>query len=119
MDIEALRQYSLTKRGPVREETPFGENVLVYKVRGKIFLLLNLADHPLAINLKCDPTHAIELRERYPAVQAGYHMNKKHWNTVTLDGSIPIDEVRRIIDESYAEVVKGLSKRDRARLSSS
>lgn len=87
---------------------PFGEDVLVFKVNGKIFLLVRLMARPLTINLKCDPQRAVELRERYEAVQPGYHMNKIHWNTVILDGTIPAKEVTAMIDHSFDEVLKGI-----------
>ncbi len=105
MDIDTIREYCLRKPGKVREDMPFGDGVLVFKIEGKIFLLMRLETRPLSINLKCDPVRALELRERYESVQPGYHMNKKHWNTVTLDGTIPIKEVFAMIDHSYEQVV--------------
>ena len=87
MDIESLRDYCLNKKDST-ESFPFGEDTLVFKVKGKIFALVNLGGD-LSINLKCDPSLAIELRERYTSVTSGYHMNKKHWNTINLDGSVP------------------------------
>jgi predicted DNA-binding protein (MmcQ/YjbR family) len=99
MNIETLREYCISKKG-ARESFPFGEDTLVFKVNEKIFALVNL-DGDLSINLKCDPVLAIELREKYAAVNGGYHMNKKHWNTVCLDGSIPDKEVLSWIDHSY------------------
>jgi len=99
MDIESLREYCISKKGAT-ESFPFGEDTLVFKVTGKIFALVNL-DGDLSINLKCDPTLAIELRERYSSVTSGYHMNKKHWNTVLLDGSVPDKEILSWIDHSY------------------
>ena len=93
---------------------PFGEDTLVFRVNGKIFLLMRLMAHPLSINLKCDPVRAVELRERYESVQPGYHMNKKHWNTVVLDGRIPTKEVFAMIDHSYEMVLDG-KKNVRAR----
>jgi predicted DNA-binding protein (MmcQ/YjbR family) len=104
MDVESLREYCISKK-EVTESFPFGDDTLVFKVNGKIFALVNL-DGDLSINLKCDPTIAIELRERYSSVTSGYHMNKKHWNTVFLDGSIPDKEVFSWIDHSY-ELVMG------------
>ncbi|MDH3252806.1 MAG: MmcQ/YjbR family DNA-binding protein [Ignavibacteria bacterium] len=115
MDIEAIRTYCLKKPGHITEETPFGDAVLVFKVQGKMFLLANLSQFPLTINLKSEPSRAIELRERYDAVRPGYHMNKKHWNTVTLDGSLPAPVVRQMIDESYAGVVNVLKRSARPR----
>ena len=101
MDIDAIREYCLGKPGKVKEDMPFGEDTLVFKVQGKIFLLLSMMARPLTINLKCDPERAVNLRERYDSVQPGYHMNKKHWNTVILDGKIPTKEVLAMIDHSY------------------
>jgi predicted DNA-binding protein (MmcQ/YjbR family) len=103
MDIESLREYCISKKG-VTESFPFGDDTLVFKVKGKIFALVNL-NGDLSINLKCDPTLAIELRERYSSVTSGYHMNKKHWNTVIIDGSIPDKEVFSWIDHSYGLVL--------------
>jgi len=100
MDIVALRDYCISKNG-AGESFPFGDDTLVFKVKDKIFALVNLYGD-LSINLKCDPALAIELRERYSAVTAGYHMNKKHWNTVMLDGSVPDKEVFSWIDHSYS-----------------
>jgi len=103
MNIETLREYCISKKG-VTESFPFGEDTLVFKAGGKIFALVNL-DGDLSINLKCDPGLAIELRERYSSVTPGYHMNKKHWNTVLLDGSIPDKEVLSWIDHSYDLII--------------
>ena len=99
MDIESLRLYCISKRDAT-ECLPFGDDTLVFKVGGKIFALANLDGDP-TVNLKCDPALAIELRERYSSVIPGYHMNKKHWNTIILDGSIPDKEVFAWIDHSY------------------
>jgi predicted DNA-binding protein (MmcQ/YjbR family) len=99
MDIESLREYCLSKKF-VTESLPFGIDTLVFKVNGKIFALVNL-DGDLSINLKCDPALAIDLREKYTSVTPGYHMNKKHWNTILLDGSIPDKDVLSWIDHSY------------------
>jgi predicted DNA-binding protein (MmcQ/YjbR family) len=106
LTVDALREYCLRKSGKVTEGFPFGEDILVFKVNKKIFLLLPLDVHPQTMNLKCDPERAIELRERYDAVQPGYHMNKKHWNTIVLDGSIPPQEIRAMIDHSF-DLVSG------------
>ncbi|MEW5799146.1 MAG: MmcQ/YjbR family DNA-binding protein [Bacteroidota bacterium] len=108
MNLADLREYCLNKKGKITEEFPFDEETLVFKVFGKMFLLTNVNDIPLSMNLKCDPERAIELRERYPAVKPGYHMNKKWWNTVDADGSIPDGLVYELIDHSYDEVVKNL-----------
>jgi len=99
MNIETLREYCLSKDA-VTESFPFGDDTLVFKVNGRIFVLANL-EGDLTINLKCDPTVAIELRERYASVIPGYHMNKKHWNTILADGSIPDKEIFSWIDNSY------------------
>jgi len=99
MNIETIREYCISKP-EATEGFPFGEDTLVFKVRGKIFALASLdGDH--TVNLKCDPGFALELREKYPAVTPGYHMNKKHWNTIILDGSVPDKEVLTWIDRSY------------------
>ncbi len=100
MHIEELREYCLTL--PAAEEgCPFGETTLVFKVAGKIFLLTSLGEHPLKFNVKCLPEKAIELREEYPCVLPGYHMNKKHWNTIVVDGSLPNRRLKKFIEESY------------------
>jgi predicted DNA-binding protein (MmcQ/YjbR family) len=104
MNIEILREYCIAKKN-VSESFPFGDDTLVFKTAGRIFALVNL-DGDLSINLKCDPSLAIELRERYSSVIPGYHMNKKHWNTVYIDGSIPDKEVFSWIDHSYDLVLK-------------
>jgi predicted DNA-binding protein (MmcQ/YjbR family) len=101
IDLESVREYCLRKKGKVIEDFPFGDDVLVVKVNGKIFVLIRMNVVPIRINLKCDPELAIELRERYAAVIPGYHMNKKYWNTVVLDGSIPPKEVYKMIDHSF------------------
>lgn len=115
MNLEELRTYCLSKKG-TSEGTPFGEGVLVYKVAGKMFALTSPDDVPLTVNLKCDPERAADLREQYEAVQPGYHMNKKHWNTITLDGSLGRALVRELIDHSYDVVVQGLKKSEREAL---
>lgn len=109
MDLETFRQYCLGKLAAT-ESTPFGEDVLVFKVGGKIFALAPLDEVPATANLKCNPDMALELRDRYEQVRPGYHMNKKHWNTVELDSGIPDAELRRMIDHSYELVVKNLPK---------
>ncbi|MEQ9261809.1 MAG: MmcQ/YjbR family DNA-binding protein [Owenweeksia sp.] len=117
MNIEDLRAYCLAKPGTT-EGTPFGEDVLVFKVVGKMFALTSLASVDLRVNLKCDPALAIELREQYPSVLPGYHMSKKNWNTVIIDGSVPDKQIREWIDDSYKLVVAGLSKKLREQLNS-
>ena len=105
MDIEQLWQYCKSK--PEAEEGfPFGPETLVFKVKGKIFLLASLAKQPLQFNVKCDPEKAIELREKYACVVPGYHMNKKLWNTVIIDGTIPTLQLKEFIDDSYFLVCK-------------
>ncbi len=115
MNFDSLRAYCLAKK-EVTEGTPFGPDVLVFKVAGKIFALTGIDNHPTTVNLKCDPERAIELRERYEAVQPGYHMNKAHWNTIVFDGSITDSELRELIDHSYTLIVQSLKKADRDRL---
>ncbi len=106
MNIEEFRVYCLAKKG-VTEELPFDNVTLVYKVMGKIFALTNSIGD-FTINLKCDPGLALELREQYPSVLPGYHMNKQHWNTVIVDGSIPAKLICQWIDHSYDLVVRTL-----------
>ena len=115
MNIEDIRKYCLSLSG-TEEDYPFGEDTLVFKVAGKIFALASLDSIPLHINLKCDPETAIELREMYEAVIPGYHMNKKHWNTVILDGTIKAKELKEWIKNSYNLVVNGLSKSAKKKL---
>jgi predicted DNA-binding protein (MmcQ/YjbR family) len=100
MNIESLRDYCLSK--PDTEETlPFGPNTLVFKVNRKVFLLAGLDEQPLSFNVKCDPDKAVDLREQHPCVLPGYHMNKKHWNTVIVDGSVSSKQLKEWIDWSY------------------
>ena len=102
---------------PAAEETyPFGENVAVIKVRGKMFALVPLSEGPGSINLKCEPGRALELREAYTGIRPGYHQNKRHWNTVELDGSVEDDVVRGLIEDSYDLVVAALPRAARAEL---
>jgi predicted DNA-binding protein (MmcQ/YjbR family) len=112
MDLETLRIYCLKKKS-VTESFPFGESTLVFKVCGKIFLLIGLDNIPLQCNVKCDPEKAEDLRESWAGVIPAFHMNKKHWNTLILDGQIPGHLVREWIDESYQLVVKGLPLQER------
>ena len=109
MDLAKFREYCLSKP-QTTESTPFGEDVLVFKVGGKIFALAALDEVPVTANLKCDPDLALELRDRYEQVRPGYHMNKKHWNTVELDSGIPDTELRKMIDHSYDLVAEKLRK---------
>lgn len=116
MDIEQLRNYCLSKKG-VTESLPFDQDTLVFKVLDKMFALTDLAEERLRVNLKCDPAYAMELREQYPdAVRPGYHMNKKHWNTVYFDSGLPDDFLLGLIDHSYDCVVKKMKKADRKAL---
>jgi predicted DNA-binding protein (MmcQ/YjbR family) len=115
MDLEQFREYCLSKVGAT-ESMPFGESVLVFKVAGKIFALAALDEIPATVNLKCKPDLALELRDRYEQVQPGYHMNKKHWNTVEIDSGVPEAELRKMIDDSYDLIVKSLAKAAKAKL---
>ncbi|HNU88115.1 MAG TPA: MmcQ/YjbR family DNA-binding protein [Ferruginibacter sp.] len=106
MNIESIREYILQKPS-VTEGFPFGEDTLVFKVNGKIFLLAGLDSSPLQFNVKCDPEKAIQLREDHrETVLPGYHMNKKHWNTIIVDGRLSAKQLREMIDDSYALVAK-------------
>jgi Uncharacterized protein conserved in bacteria len=106
MDIESLRDYVI-KKPFVTEGFPFGDNVIVFKVNNKIFLLVPLDTNPLQFNAKCDPERALELREQYPlSVLPGYHMNKKHWNTVVADGTLSKKQIIELVDHSYNLVGK-------------
>ena len=107
MNAENFRAHCLAKKGAT-EGTPFGPDNIVFKVGGKMFALLAFEEVPPRANLKCDPDLALELRDRYEQVEPGYHMNKKHWNTVVLDGVIPDHEVREMIDHSYELVARKL-----------
>ena len=108
MDIESFREICLSYP-QVTEEFPFDNNTLVFKVQGKMFAAADV-DLFESINLKCDPARAIELRESFPGIIPGYHMNKKHWNTVAMDGSVPDLLVLEMIGDSYRLVVQGLPK---------
>ncbi len=114
MNIESFREYCLSKK-EVTEGTPFGPDVLVLKVGGKMFALTGI-DRFVSINLKCDPERAVELREQYTGILPGYHMNKQHWNTVMMDGSVPQKLVIELIDDSYDLVLKSLPKKDQLRI---
>jgi predicted DNA-binding protein (MmcQ/YjbR family) len=109
MDVETFRSYCLSKVD-VTESTPFGEETLVFKVNGKMFALISLDAVPPRSNLKCDPDRALDLRDRYEQVLPGYHMNKKHWNTVILDGGLGDKMVIEMIDHSY-ELVRPKKRR--------
>jgi predicted DNA-binding protein (MmcQ/YjbR family) len=98
------------------EEFPFGEDVSVFKVGGKIFAIARLEDDPLAVSLKCEPELADQLRRDHEAIRPGYHLNKRHWNTVTVDGSVPDRMVREMIEDSYDLIVASLSRAQQAAL---
>ena len=112
MNYDAARAYLLS-RPEAEEDFPFGPDVRVFRIRGKLFALLSERNGQPQVNLKCDPEEALMLRDVFDAVLPGYHMNKAHWNTVLLDGSIPAAELERMMDRSYGLVVKSLKKADR------
>lgn len=115
MTMQQLLDYCLTKKGAVLDH-PFGPEPDVMKAGGKMFALLSGGSEGEAVSLKCDPFIAEMLRGQYEAVKPGYHLNKKHWNTVTLDGSIPENELREMVDQSYELVVLSLPKAEREKL---
>lgn len=115
MDIEQFREYCFTKKG-VSEDFPFDEVTLCIRVMGKIFAITGLDAARFSVNLKCDPDLALEWREQYPEVQPGWHMNKKHWNTVDFEGAIEPARLREMIDHSYELVVKTLKKAEKEAL---
>jgi len=115
MTLPELRKYLSQKAGSF-EDFPFDDVTMVYKVSNKMFALIGLDDAPLRINLKCDPILAVELRQLYPAVIPGYHMNKTHWNTVILDGSISAEITMKMIDDSYILVVQSLTRKEREKI---
>ena len=112
MHIEDFQQYCLSKKG-VEETFPFDEVTLVFKVMGKMFALTSLKEEVFRVNLKCDPEKSMELRETYSAIIPGWHMNKKHWNTVYFEDGLEESLLIELIDHSYDLVVKGLKKKDR------
>src|SRR5881409_3312450 len=114
MDLAQFREYCLSKPRAT-EGTPFGPDVLVFKVGGKMFALAALEEVPTTVNLKCEPALALDLRDRYEQVRPGYHMNKKHWNTVEIDSGIPEAELRGMIDHSYDLVIQSLPRANRPR----
>ena len=109
LTLEKIRKYCCAKKGVI-EDFPFDFETLVFKVGTRMFALTNIKSKELRINLKCDPFLSTGLREKYKAVQPGYHMNKRHWNTVYIDGEIPDKEILQLIDHSYDLVFKGLKK---------
>lgn len=104
-----IKNYLLSKPEAI-EDYPFGPEAMVFKVQDKMFALFMVRQGEPYLNLKCDPEEALMLRDVFGAVRAGYHMNKRHWNTVVLDGSLPQGEIERMVDNSYSLVVKGLKK---------
>ena len=114
MNIEEFREYCLSKPG-VTESFPFDESTLVFKVMNKVFALTDL-NGSFGINLKCDPERAVQLREEFDAIKPGYHMNKKHWNTIDVDGSVSNKLLKELTDHSYDLVVSGLPKKVREEL---
>ncbi len=115
MEYEALCQYLEHKPG-ARRDMPFGADTLVFKVLDRMFALVAWQAEPLTISLKADPVDAVILRKQYDAIKPGYHLNKKHWITVTLDDSVPDDELRLMMDESYGLVVAGMTRAEQAKL---
>ena len=111
MNVEEIREYALSK-ADVEEGFPFGDAALVFKVNEKMFLLVSLDAQPLRFNVKCDPEKAEELREQYPAILPGYHMNKKHWNTISVDGSLSRKFLKEMIDHSF-DLVKPKRKKEK------
>jgi predicted DNA-binding protein (MmcQ/YjbR family) len=115
MDIEQFQEYCLAKKAS-SEDFPFGPDTLVMRVGGKLFALTGLDSDRFTVNLKCDLDRAVELREQYPEIQPGWHMNKNHWNTVDFEGSLDGRMLRDLIDHSYDLVVKSLKKSEREAL---
>lgn len=115
MNIEEFRTYCLSKKG-VEESFPFDEKTLVFKVMGKIFAITGLKHDEFRVNLKCDPDRAIELREEHTAITPGWHMSKKHWNTVYFERELASAFLLELIDHSYDRVIKGLPKKNRIEL---
>ena len=113
MTADALRTSCLARPG-AREEFPFGEQTSVFKVAGKMFALSALQSRPLRVSVKCEPDLAEGLRVTYPAIRPGYHLNKRHWVTITLDGSVPDETVFELVEDSYDLVVAGLPAKQRA-----
>jgi len=109
MNEEEIREYAISKPD-VEESFPFGPETLVFKIAGKVFLLMGLDSDPLQFNVKCDPERAIELRDEYECIVPGYHMNKKHWNSVIIDGTLTNKKIKEQIDHSY-DLVKPKPKR--------
>ena len=110
MNIEEFRDYCLSKKY-VTESFPFDEKTLVFKVAGKMFALSGLENRPAKVNLKCNPERSLELREQYSEIIEGFHMSKKHWNTISIEGNIPSNFIVELINHSYDLVVKGMTKK--------
>ncbi len=110
MNIEEFRDYCLSKKY-VTECFPFDTTTLVFKVAGKMFALSGLEHIPATVNLKCDPERSIELRSEFDAIISGFHMSKKHWNTIMIEGNLPNSFLEELIDHSYNLVVKGMTKK--------
>ncbi|MET9545372.1 MmcQ/YjbR family DNA-binding protein [Streptomyces sp. NPDC006627] len=115
MTPDELRTFCLSFNDAV-EDFPFGPDTSVFKVAGKMFALTALGGRPLTVNLKCDPDLAVQLRAAHPEIAPGWHMNKRHWNTVTVDGDLPDRQLRELIEDSYDLVVAGLPRARRLRL---
>lgn len=115
MNAEEIREYCLGKK-EVEESFPFDNETLVFKVGGKIFLLMGIGANPIRFNVKCDPAKAIELRENYSSILPGYHMNKAHWNTIVCDSRLSKKLIFEQIDSSYALIVSSLPKKTREQL---
>jgi predicted DNA-binding protein (MmcQ/YjbR family) len=115
MNIESFTEYCMAKKG-VTESFPFGGDTLVFKVMNKIFALTGMDETPCKANLKCDPEWAVNLREEHDDIQPGYHMNKKHWNTVNIEGNLPDTLVMKLIDQSYDLVISSLPAKDKVLL---
>ena len=109
-----LRRWCLDHPGAI-EDFPFSPDTSVFKVGGKVFAISALAREPLTVSVKCEPDLAAQLRHTYPAIRPGYHLNKRHWNTITLDGTLPDELVRDLVEDSYDLVVSALPKRGRER----
>lgn len=118
INIEELREYCLSKNG-VEESFPFDNKTLVFKICNKMFLLTDIEEAPVSFNVKCEPARAIELREEFSCVIPGYHMNKKHWNTIIIDNSVSAKQLFEWIDDSYRLVVAGLTKAQKKQLDNS
>ncbi len=114
-DIAGIRE-KLLSFPETTEETPFGPEVLVYKVAGKMFATLSPDELPVRMNLKCDPDRALDLRDEHETIIPGYHMNKKHWNTLVLDGSLPHNFILELIEHSFQLVLAGHTRKTQAQI---